>query len=241
MSLTLSPCDSCLTLSNNAPEYNNKLVMNYVNRRLSQYSKVTPFRSRSRSATTIEESITQQPSIIDATNRELELVMIHDHHDINIKLTAIHNLIDTHNNSVSMSDLTVNHLLIFLYYNQLTLSFPQFYINQLEVIHLGKVYTFNMNSDSSRLVDININAFNKFLVIIKPDNADGIYKFFEMETFLKQDQKFVDKSTGEVTYIDSIVKKIKGRSDIDIDNTNQRIQKKRIRKSILKILKRLYT
>lgn len=227
--ILLSPCDSCLTLSYETPQYNDKLVTNYLNKRLSQSSRTTT--STSRSGTLISSiSLTRQESC----ESELELIMIYNHHDINIKLTSIHNLIDTHK-SIDMLDLTVNDLLLFVYYNQQTMSFPQFYINQLELIHLGKAYTFAMNYNSPKLTDLNINNFNKFLLVIKPDNDGGIYRFFEMESFIKQSERFVDKSTGDVTYVDALVKKIKGNRQLDKLKVHKR------RKILLKFLRRLYT
>ncbi|EGW34631.1 uncharacterized protein SPAPADRAFT_57682 [Spathaspora passalidarum NRRL Y-27907] len=187
MMATLSPCESCLTLATPV-QYNSQVFTNYLNTRLTK---------------------TRTVQHLESNDEELELIMIYNHHDINVKLTAVHNLITTYC-QIDIADLTLSHLFIYFYATQSTLGFyPQeFLINQINLIHLGKSYTFGLNANQPKLKELNVHTYNKFLIVIKPDTQGGCYKEFKIEKYLNQ-EKFVDQSTGSVTFADSIASKLK--------------------------------
>ncbi|RLV91258.1 hypothetical protein JA1_003992 [Spathaspora sp. JA1] len=191
--MLLSPCESCLTLSTPV-QYDNQVFTNYLNTRL------TKVKSTFQHLESGDEEEQQE---------ELELVIIYNHHDINIKLTSVHNLITTYC-KLDIADLTLNHLFIYFQYTQSTLSFhPQkFLINQINLIHLGKSYGFSLNGIQPKLTDLNVSTYNKFFIVIKPDTQNGTYRDFKLEKYLNQPQT-MDQSTGAVTFADNIIEKLR--------------------------------
>ncbi|CAK9438728.1 uncharacterized protein LODBEIA_P29520 [Lodderomyces beijingensis] len=232
-STILSPCDSCLTLNpaNLPQQYNPEYLTNYLQSRLGQFITQEQPASKSRSRSNTATSTTSTTTVRDCTN--FEITIIHDHHDTNIKLSSIVSLVNTNsNNRIHPNEITVNHLLLYLYYHQFVLFQKTFNIGQLNLIHLGKSYKFSYDIINLKkkqvndhlIPDLKIGEFPKFLLSIKTLERQqvheeakpsknlrgrGLRDAFDVATFLQRQSGFRDQSSAHVTYADAIRSKLK--------------------------------
>ncbi|KAI5961166.1 uncharacterized protein KGF55_004091 [Candida pseudojiufengensis] len=173
-STILSPCESCITLQSYKPQqqFNEPFVNNYI-------------LARTNSDLSIRQSNKE-----GIKNEDYEIIIVYNHHDINIKLSSILSLINTHltttaqtNNKLTYEDLNINHLFLYLFYNQkIIFNSLSILINQFNLIHLGKSFEFKFNNSSTQknsnsnttkdklMSNLNIKTFPKFLLNIKGTN-----------------------------------------------------------------------
>ncbi|KAI5956103.1 hypothetical protein CANMA_004532 [Candida margitis] len=229
------------------------------------------------SATVAED---ESPSKVESNLQQAELTLIYNHHEINIKLTSILGLINSYScKKVTSEQLTVNHLFLYLFYHQLVLFSSyrqqQIFIGQFNLIHLGKSYKFeytnnnnNNNNNNARnqthtdylLSDLKINQYPKLFLHIRENSMSiGNQKLslVEIGNFVSRVVNFVDKSNGQVTYVETIKMKLKrsksSESSTTIKNSRSRsdneqgnndndkgVKRSKIRQEISRVLHRLY-
>ncbi|KAI3405363.1 hypothetical protein KGF56_001810 [Candida oxycetoniae] len=250
----LSPCDSCFTLRpvNQPQQYNPDYVICYLQARLAGEGAATNTRvyindeNDENDETRANETRARSNTVTSNRSQNedhIEITIIYNHHDINIKLSSILSLINSHSiNKVTSEELTINHLFLYLFYHQFVLFQQTFMIHQLSLIHLGRLYKFkfntittNKNMEQSLLKDLKINEFPKFLLNIKA-NPDGTtaadshiisrstYKkeaneFLDVVGFLKRYQNFKDQSTGNVTYVDALKMRLRRKNSADTNRS----------------------
>lgn len=204
----LSPCDSCLTLSDKSQQYNSQYLMNYLSSRIPE-----------------EETEVSEITVVYDGNA-----------NINIKLCSVVCLINIYlHKKITVEDLTVNHLFVYLFYHQHNLFNKEIYIDQLKLVHLGKKYQFSTlhSIPSPRLIhDLQIERYPTLLLNIKEDN----YLPFNLDVgyYLTCQQTFVDKSTGDVTCLDTLIRKWKRlQNHKNGSNTSKRRGLKNFLKSIM--------
>ncbi|KAK6457478.1 uncharacterized protein RJT20DRAFT_132940 [Scheffersomyces xylosifermentans] len=189
----LSPCESCSTLLlNDQVDFDNQLFQTYLQSRIS--------------------------NIDQYQEEDQDLNLIFNHQEIVIKLCSVLNLInsmivssDIH---LSLPDLTTNHLLMYLYYNQICiLGTTKFYINEISLIHLGKSYKFD-HKKATPIDDLNIKQFSSFLVSVhKPESSQpSIYQYFNLQNFINENLNLKNEQTGSVAYIEGILGKISNKA-----------------------------
>lgn len=203
-SRTLSPCESCITLNpTNLPPllqqqqqqlYNPQYFNNYLQTRLAEEisNSLEDLNDNARAinkprAASIQSN--RSTSITPKASNSIiktEITIIYNHHDINIKLSSIISLINSYlTNPLQPSQITINHLFIYLYYHQFVLfeiDETPLKIRQFNLIHLGKPYKFvydtfpikNTPTRKSLLLDFKIEEFPKFLLNITGDSQQTL-------------------------------------------------------------------
>ncbi|KAK6461983.1 hypothetical protein DFJ63DRAFT_206973 [Scheffersomyces coipomensis] len=242
----LSPCDSCVTISEtnyynqSQPSSNNLqsiLYSNFDEKQFHQQLIETFLHSRSKLSS---NSVIVNNHIEPTTTTEQEITLIHnENNQIVIKLSSIINLINTflYNHGeqyqIDTKDLTINHLIIYLYYNQLTLfSFDNIaYINQFNLFHLGKCLKFNhSNINLVYLNKLKLNQFNTFLLSVLNQNqsssATNVYRYFNIDNYLCESLHISNKNKHKFSksVVNMLVKKIK-HSSIESSSTTTTISK----------------
>ena len=194
-SLVLSPCESCLTLSDSPQQYNAQYVSSYLASR--------PLRINSPATTE------------NTQEEEVEFTIVYDYVNINVKLFSVLCLINIHSSKkITINEITINHLFLYLFYHQCTLfQKSNIHIGQLSLAHLGKRYQFSTlySLPSPSLInDLKIDTYSTLLLTIRDGNFPA-YRF-DIGNFISTQLTFVDKSTGNVTYIDAVAKKLKSKN-----------------------------
>ncbi|KAG2731867.1 hypothetical protein G9P44_005454 [Scheffersomyces stipitis] len=207
----LSPCDSCTTLPL-IDDFNTSIFQTYLSSRIAD--------------------------LVQHQKTDQDITLIYNHQEIVIRicsvLNVINSFIDSDSVRLSLSDLTVTHLLIYLYQGQSHIFGTRFYIDQISLIHLGKGYKFE-NKTSPYLHTLNIQQFNSFLVCINSDSTIGsqptpsIYQFFNLKNYVNDHvvvngvKVKIDTNSQPVTYMDGFINKIKsknGRQSSVVSNTS---------------------
>lgn len=188
-SLILSPCESCLTLAESPQQYNAQYVSSYL-----------ASRPINNSTDTMDQ------------NHDAEFTIAYNYTNINVKLSSILCLVNIHSSKkITINEVTVNHLFLYLHYHQCTLfQKSDIHICQLTLAHLGKRYLFsNLYSlPSPTLInDLKIDTYPNMLLTIR--DGDFVAYRFDIGTFLSTQLTFVDKSTGDLTYMDTWARKLK--------------------------------
>ncbi|CAD1810281.1 hypothetical protein FOB58_002408 [Candida parapsilosis] len=304
-----SPCESSLTLnpaSDIVQQFDSKYLSTYLQNRLAVIKQETE-NARLRGpigylqATEEEDNVEEQEQVdgngaqeinhagsssiskIPSNLQQTEITIIYNHQEITIKLTSIQSLINCYAlNKITVDQLTINHLFLYLFYHQLVL-FPtrqhQIFIGQFNIIHLGKSYIFQYTNNSSNnnttttnprdrpidslLSDLRINQYPKLFLHIRENTMSiGNQKLslVEIGNFISRIVNFVDKSSGQVTYVDTIKMKLKrsrssqsnttiknnraraddgdgGADDIDDEKISKRTK---IKQELVRVLHRLY-
>ncbi|CAX44282.1 conserved hypothetical protein [Candida dubliniensis CD36] len=204
----LSPCESCLTLSDKPQQYNSQYLMNYLSLRIPE-----------------EETEVSEITVVYDGNT-----------NINIKLCSIVCLVNIYlHKKITIEDLTMNHLFVYLFYHQRNLFNKEIYIDQLKLVHLGKKYQFSTihSVSSPKLIsDLQIERYPTLLLNIKEDN----YLPFNLDLgyYLVSQQTFVDKSTGDITCLDTLVRTWKRLHNRKKTSNTSSISKRRGFKNFLK-------
>ncbi|KAK6203631.1 uncharacterized protein RJT21DRAFT_113522 [Scheffersomyces amazonensis] len=213
--ILLSPCDSAVTLNiPNSPCFNsfnttnsNSIYKNgttlssvlnsnnyYDQQQFHQQLIQTFLQSR------LSDTLNQQSQHLQQVQHQKDIeicLLYHEQNQIPVKLSSVLNLINTflhqHNGFqlTSIDDLTINHLLIYLYYNQRTI-FPELdsvaYINHFSLLHLGKCFKFaHAKINIVYITKLNITQFSTFLLNITPSGKDSppsIYRYFNINNYL---------------------------------------------------------
>ncbi|RCK55924.1 hypothetical protein Cantr_04881 [Candida viswanathii] len=194
-STVLSPCESCITLADSPQQFNAQYVSSYLASR--------PIRVNSTTSTTDTEQ---------SQSEDAEFTIVHNYNNISIKFSSILCLINIHSSKeITMQDVTINHLFLYLFYHQCTLfQKSNLHIGQLSLAHLGKKYQFlSLYSlpTPTLLGDLKVNAYPTLLLTIK--ERDFTAYRFDIGSFLSTQLTFVDRSTGDVTYMDTLARKLK--------------------------------
>ncbi|KAI5966680.1 hypothetical protein KGF57_000644 [Candida theae] len=243
-----SPCESCITLnplSVVSQHFDSRYLSTYLQARLAVIKQETD-RTRLRNINNLLQPAEQEDEAEDNSEQlrptlsnlqQTEITMIYNHQEITIKLNSILSLINTYaNNDITIDQLTINHLFLFLFYHQLVL-FPsrqqQVFIGQFNIIHLGKSFVFEYtnntasprstnNSNGSQrirpvqdhlLSELKINQYPKFFLNIRDTSmsiGDQKLSLVEIGNFISRIVNFVDKSSGgQVTYAETLRMKLK--------------------------------
>ncbi|EMG45995.1 hypothetical protein SBY92_005466 [Candida maltosa Xu316] len=185
-SVLLSPCDSCLTLADKPQQYNPQYVLNYLNSR--------------------------HPSLSQTDNRSEITITYNFTNKINVKLSSIVSLVNIYSqDTISINDLTVNHLFLYLFYHRFTLFHENIQIGNLNLVHLGKKYEFMSlyTIKSPTLVnDLKVDTYPTLLLNIRTGHGQSTNPF-DVGRFITNQENFVDKSTGDVTYLDALMRRLK--------------------------------
>lgn len=300
-----SPCESSITLNPSSDilqQFDSKYLSTYLQTRLAiikQETECARLRNNNCLLQTTEEEEVEEgtegtegtegkiPEIHDAGSssisrvssnlQQTEITIIYNHQEITIKLTSILSLINSYaTNKITIDQLTINHLFLYLFYHQLVL-FPtrqqQIFIGQFTIIHLGKSYIFEYannnisnstqnNTDSSQRVlphadhlisELKINQYPKLFLHIRENGMSiGNQKLslVEIGNFISRIVNFVDKSSGQVTYVETIKMKLKrsksSQSNTTIKNNTIRtddkvLKRTKIKQELVRALHRLYT
>lgn len=215
-------------------------------------------------------------SRVSSSLQQTEITIIYNHQEITIKLTSILSLINSYaTNKITIDQLTINHLFLYMFYHQLVL-FPtrqqQIFIGQFTIIHLGKSYIFeyannNINNSthnntfsSQRVLnadhlisELKIHQYPKLFLHIRENSMSiGNQKLslVEIGNFISRIVNFVDKSSGQVTYVETIKMKLKrsksSQSNTTIKNNTIRtddkvLKRTKIKQELVRALHRLYT
>ncbi|CAI5757763.1 unnamed protein product [Candida verbasci] len=183
-----------------------------------------------------------QNYILNRLRDDFEIIITYNHSDIFIKTSSISSLISSI--TKSNTEITVNHLLIYLFYHSKLLFNHKYLINQFKLIHLGKNYPFQLINQSPTLESLKINQFPKLFLTINDDWEKferSNFRYFNVESYLIRYENFKDKSTGNITYVDTIVRKLKRNNSTSSDQTIKSNDKfvKRKRMKIFKFFKRI--
>lgn len=209
--------------------------------------------------------------------QQTEVTIIYNHQEITIKLTSILSLINSYANiKITHNQLTINHVFLYLFYHQLVL-FPtrqkQVFIGQFNIIHLGKSYIFEYTNSTTAtkttnnfngsqrvrqvqdhlLTELKINQYPKLFLHIRETSmsiGDQKLSLVEIGSFISRIVNFVDKSSGQVTYADTIKMKLNRskstQSNTTIKNDTVRtddkvLKRTKFKQELVRVFHRLYS
>lgn len=135
--------------------------------------------------------------------QDQDIIIFHNEVEHSIKLSAVYNLILSFSkNPLDVEDLTINHLIVFIYYNQRQLlGVDGTLLNQFLLLHRGKRFQFQppvkfLDKRQNPLVLLLLASnFNKFHLVIN-ETTMSVYKYFSIENYLnikKKDDSFVNR------------------------------------------------
>ena len=168
--------------------------------------------------------------------QDQEIIIFYNEQEFSIKLSGVYNLILSFSKySFDVCELTINHLIIYIFYNQYQLfGVDEVLMNQFLLLHCGKRFEFQPPSkyfdklQNPGLLLILDGNFNKFHLVISHTNL-SIFKYFNIESYLsmmhKKDEGFVNKFR---TYM-----KRDQEEDLKIKRTNLSERRRRFRSLFL--------
>ena len=130
-----------------------------------------------------------------------------EQHTFEIKYSSLKSFI----HSFANLNLTVNHLIIYIYHIRNLLSLPEnLTVNQIQLIHLGKSYKI-VDRVLKTLSFIQLPVYSSIHLVISPQD-NHVYKYFNFQNYLKyelvSDNKHKPtKSETKIEPIPSVEKK----------------------------------
>lgn len=115
-----------------------------------------------------------------------DIFLMYDEIRVLIKLSWIRDFINScHSLNYTNNDVTVTHLVLYIYYSQVTLLLRLFYVNEIRLLHSGMAYAFNLGDlpwNSPPLVAV-LNRGSLFQCAISHSKSNP-YRFFNLQLYM---------------------------------------------------------